>query len=258
MSLHIEFSPRSGRPLLVLLHGWGLHSGVWQPVLPALQQHFDTVQVDLPGLGRSPALAGPCSVQTLAAEVLQAVQQRRPESAIWLGWSLGGLVAAEAARQAPERVRGLVTVASNPCFVAQHDWPCGMAPDTFDGFVRALESDPARTLASFALLQSRGEGARDTLRALKALLAESEPAAPGDTLQLLAGDYRRTLGALTQPALHILGGDDQLVPASIEVPLQQLQPRAQVRLYPGAGHLPFYSHRARFVEDLIAFVGAQL
>lgn len=257
MSLHIESSPRAGRPLLVLLHGWGLHSGVWLPVLPALQQYFDTVLVDLPGLGRSPALAGPCSVETVAAEVLQALEPL-PESAIWLGWSLGGLVAAEAARQAPERVRALVTVASNPCFVAQHDWLCGMAPDTFDGFVRALASDPNRTLASFALLQSRGEGARDTLRALKALLAESESAALGDTLQLLAGDYRRTLANLTQPVLHILGADDQLVPASIEAPLQQLQPQAQLHSYPGAGHLPFYSHRARFVEDLIAFAGAEL
>ncbi len=256
MSLHIEYSPRSGRPSLVLLHGWGLHSGVWQPVLPALQQHFDTVLVDLPGLGRSPALAGRCSVQAVAAEVLQAVQPQLPESAIWLGWSLGGLVAAEAACQAPERVRALVTVASNPCFVAQHDWPCGMAPGTFDGFVSALASDPARTLASFALLQSRGEGARDILRALKALLAEHEAADLAGNLQLLAGDYRSTLASLSQPALHILGGEDQLVPGAVAEPLQRLQPGAKLRCYEGTGHLPFYSDQDRFVEDLVAFAGA--
>jgi pimeloyl-[acyl-carrier protein] methyl ester esterase len=255
MSLHIERSRVSTRPVLVLLHGWGLHSGVWQPLLPALQQHFDTVLVDLPGLGRSPGLPGPCTVQAIAAEVLQDVQQQLPESAIWLGWSLGGLVAAEAARQAPERVSALVTVASNPCFVARDDWPCGMAPDTFAGFVSALGTDAARTLASFALLQSRGAAAREILRRLKALLAEHEAADLAGNLQLLGGDYRATLAALSQPVLHILGDEDQLVPGAIAEPLQRLQPGARLRCYEGAGHLPFYSHQARFVEDLVAFAG---
>jgi pimeloyl-[acyl-carrier protein] methyl ester esterase len=254
MSLYLERSPRTGRPPLVLLHGWGLHSDVWQPLLPALRAHFDPLLIDLPGLGRSPALAGPVTLQAVAAEVLQQVD----ESAIWLGWSLGGLVAAQAARQAPELVRGLVTVASNPCFVAREDWSCGMAADTFDGFVSALATDSARTLASFALLQSRGEGARDILRTLKALLAEYEAAALADNLKLLAEDRRSTLGGLTLPALHIFGESDQLVPASILPHIQALQPQAQVRLYEGAGHLPFYSHQNRFVDDLVAFAGAGL
>jgi pimeloyl-[acyl-carrier protein] methyl ester esterase len=254
MSLHIEYSPRTGRPLLLLLHGWGLHSGVWQPVLPALQQHFDTVLLDLPGLGRSDALAGPVSLEAVAADILQQV----PAGAIWLGWSLGGLVAAEAARQAPERVRALVTVASNPCFVARDDWTCGMAAETFDGFVSALATDPGRTLASFALLQSRGEAARDTLRALKSLLAEHEPAALADNLILLAEDSRATLSGLALPALHIFGDADQLVPAAIVAHMPVLQPDARLRLYEGAGHLPFYAYPARFVADLVAFAGADL
>ncbi|MCP8689091.1 pimeloyl-ACP methyl ester esterase BioH [Marinobacterium sedimentorum] len=251
MSLHIEYSPRTGRPLLLLLHGWGLHSGVWQPVLPALQQYFDTVLVDLPGLGRSAALAGPVSLEAVAADILQQV----PAGAIWLGWSLGGLVAAEAARQAPERVSGLVTVASNPCFVARDDWACGMAAETFDGFVSALATDPDRTLASFALLQSRGEAARETLRALKSLLAEHEPAAVAENLMLLAADSRATLSGLALPTLHIFGDADQLVPAAIVAHMPALQPGARLRLYEGAGHLPFYAAPARFVADLVEFAG---
>jgi pimeloyl-[acyl-carrier protein] methyl ester esterase len=254
MTLHIQCSARTGRPLLLLLHGWGLHSGVWQPLLPALRKHFDPLLVDLPGLGRSGALSGPVSLEAVAADILQQV----PGGAIWLGWSLGGLVAAEAARQAPERVAGLVTVASNPCFVARDDWPCGMAAATFGGFVSALATDPGRTLASFALLQSRGEAARETLRALKVLLAEHQPAALADNLMLLAEDRRATLSGLALPALHIFGDADQLVPAAIVAQLQALQPRARLRLYEGAGHLPFYAYPARFVADLAEFAGAGL
>jgi pimeloyl-ACP methyl ester carboxylesterase len=37
-----------------------------------------------------------------------------------------------------------------------------------------------------------------------------------------------------------------------------LQPQARLRLYEGAGHLPFYAYPARFVADLVAFAGADL
>lgn len=53
----------------------------------------------------------------------EAVLQQAPDKAIWLGWSLGGLVASQIALTHPERVQALVTVASSPCFSARDEWP---------------------------------------------------------------------------------------------------------------------------------------
>jgi len=255
MNLYIERSGLSaddGHPALVLLHGWGLGSDVWEPLLPLLEPHFGIVRIDLPGLGRSAEYPQPYSLEDVAAAVLG----QAPESAIWLGWSLGGLVAAEAARQAPERVRGLVTVASNPCFVARGDWPCAMAPEVFDDFVTRLDTDPARTLASFALLQTRGaEGGRETLRLLKTLIKNLEPTALAPALQLLAEDRRETLAAIKVPMLHLFGGEDSLVPATVVEQLAVRLPGAALLRYDGAGHLPFHSHADRFRDDLLTFAG---
>lgn len=52
----------------------------------------------------------------------EAVLQQAPDKAIWLGWSLGGLVASQIALTHPERVQALVTVASSPCFSARDEW----------------------------------------------------------------------------------------------------------------------------------------
>ena len=38
-------------PALVLLHGWGLHGGIWQTLLPQLEKHYTVHNVDLPGFG---------------------------------------------------------------------------------------------------------------------------------------------------------------------------------------------------------------
>ena len=40
-------------PSLVLLHGWGLHGGVWAPVREALERRFTVTAIDLPGHGFS-------------------------------------------------------------------------------------------------------------------------------------------------------------------------------------------------------------
>ncbi|MFC6669644.1 alpha/beta fold hydrolase [Marinobacterium aestuariivivens] len=233
MSLHVERSGRkagSGRPPLVLLHGWGLGSDVWGPLLPALEPHFDLTRVDLPGLGRSKAYPEPYTLENVAAAILE----QAPAQAVWLGWSLGGLVACEAARQAPQRVVALVTVASNPCFVARDGWSCAMPPETFDDFVRRLAVDPGRTLASFALLQTQGaEGGREALRLLKSLIGTLEPTALALALKLLAEDGRQTLASLPQPMLHIFGSEDRLVPAALVTELAGTVPQARIECYEG-------------------------
>src|SRR5690606_40237197 len=54
----------------------------------------------------------------------------RVPRAIWLGWSLGGLVALHAALDRPAQVRGLAMLCATPRFVAAPDWPHAMPAET--------------------------------------------------------------------------------------------------------------------------------
>ena len=51
MNLHVD-SYGSGAPLL-LIHGWGMHGGMWGGVAEQLAEHFRVLVVDLPGHGYS-------------------------------------------------------------------------------------------------------------------------------------------------------------------------------------------------------------
>ncbi|MDU6108671.1 MAG: alpha/beta fold hydrolase [Klebsiella pneumoniae] len=75
---------------LVLLHGWGLNAQVWDCITPQLASHFTLHLVDLPGYGRSGGF-GAMSLEAMAQRVLE----QAPPQAVWLGWSLGGLVASQ-------------------------------------------------------------------------------------------------------------------------------------------------------------------
>lgn len=241
MSLHLERYGSRG-PELVLLHGWGLSSDIWTPVVERLSQHYRLTLIDIPGLGRS-AAPDDCSISAIARSLLEVA----PQKALWIGWSLGGALALEVASQDPSRVRALLMVAATPCFVQRDGWQSAMDPSVFDAFAQGVEQNPVKTLSRFAMLQTQGsQSARDELKSLKRVIAEAEPAALAETLALLCEDLRPQLNSLSVPATMLLGAQDQLVPASLAEAVTRLNPAVYVQLFEHSAHLPFLAEAERF------------
>ncbi len=235
---------------LVLLHGWGLSSAIWGDFADRLAERYRVTLIDLPGLGRS-ASAGDMSLNATVGALLDAA----PESAHWLGWSLGGQLTLAVAEQAPERVKSLSLIAANPCFVARDDWSCAMAPEVFGAFVESLADNEVKTLQRFAALQTRGSAtARDELKCLKSVMASTEPQALAAALMLLESDLRPALAGLNCPAQLILGAEDQLVPAELASQARELNPRLGGQVLEQSAHLPFISH----ADAVLASIQRQL
>ena len=238
-------------PDIVLLHGWGLHSGIWEDVAAELALHNRVTCIDLPGHGRSAALALADELTAVAEQLTAAV----PAPAIWIGWSLGGLIALQVALAAPALVRGLVVVAGSPRFVRDADWPHAIEDTVLQQFARSLDEDFEATLGRFLALQVRGSAdAGATLRALRARVLEQEApqsASLRSGLKLLReSDLRMHLGDIACPTQFIFGARDLLAPAEITEELKRLMPTARCNVIEGAGHAPFVSHAAQFIESV--------
>lgn len=237
---------------LVLLHGWGLNAQVWDCIALQLSTQFTLHLVDLPGYGRSTGFPA-MSLEKMAETVLA----QAPERAIWLGWSLGGLVASQAALMAPSRVSGLVTVASSPCFSEQEGW-AGIKPDILAGFQQQLSEDFQRTVERFLALQTLGtETARQDARQLKnAVLSLPMPTSEvlnGGLEILKTIDLRSVLADISLPFLRLYGRLDGLVPRKIIAPLDSRWPQSESIIFAKAAHAPFISHPEAFCDALSAF-----
>ena len=242
-------------PELLLLHGWGLHGGVWDTLMPRLTPHLRVTRLDLPGHGRSRHLPMPPSLTELTLQTMAAV----PPGAVVLGWSLGGLVALEAALRMPQRMRGLVLANTTPRFITAEDWPEAMPPEQLQEFAAGLGKDYKDTLQRFLSLQVRGdEAARASLRQLRdALFAHGEP----DTASLATGltilknsDLRSRLKDVSVPTLVLAGGYDRLTPPGAGEYLAGHIPGAQLEVLSKSAHAPFISHADAFVVALLRFV----
>ena len=236
---------------LVLLHGWGLNAQVWDCITAELGAHFTLHLVDLPGYGRSVGF-GALSLEEMTEKVLE----KAPAQAVWLGWSLGGLVASQIALRHPERAQALVTVASSPCFAAHDEWP-GIKPEVLSGFQQQLSDDFKRTVERFLALQTMGtDTARQDARTLKNIVLSL----PMPNVEVLNGgleilktvDLRQPLATLSVPHLRIYGYLDGLVPRKAVPLLDALWPQSESRVIAKAAHAPFISHPGEFCAALVA------
>lgn len=237
---------------IVLLHGWGMHSQIWHFTAEKLSKLFRVTLVDLPGFGRSQMIAD-YTTDTIADELLKFT----PSKAIWLGWSLGGLIATKMALRYPERVTKLICISSSPKFLRNESWP-GINRSVLNEFSQQLAIDYEATLMRFLVLQFFGtELNHDMLDWLSlTLFAQGKP-----TLQALQAslalleqeDLRSHLAQVTCPLLYLLGKKDAIVPARVAIELKQLNPNINTLIFPKASHAPFLSHEAEFITQVRNF-----
>lgn len=236
-----------GQPL-VLLHGWGWHSGIWTPLIPYLSDKFELFIPDLPGFGKSPCLTSDYSFDVISNLLFDTI----PDQAIWVGWSLGGMLAWHVAIHYPKKINKLITVAASPKFVRDENWP-GVPSSVLKRFSTQLNNHYEATILDFLRLQLRGSDNEILFENLKKQLLPIDPAALHGGLNLLnETDFRADLAKITIPSVHIFGEMDALVPASVTPYIQSLIPNGQCEMIKRAGHIPFLSHPTEFTTKLIS------
>ncbi|MDF2153981.1 pimeloyl-ACP methyl ester esterase BioH [Vibrio sp. CAU 1672] len=252
MSTSLHWQSFGQGPDLVLLHGWGMNGAVWQQTVDSLQAQFRLHIVDLPGYGFSAELHG----EDLA-HIAELVLEGAPQQAVWLGWSLGGLVATQIALHAPQRVTKLITVASSPKFAAERPWR-GIQPDVLNTFTEQLMDDFAQTVERFMALQAMGSpSARQDVKQLKrAVLSRPQPN-PDSLLvglKILAqADLRAQLAELKMPMLRLYGRLDGLVPLKVAQDLDSLLPDTEQFVFPHSSHAPFMTEHEAFCQQVRLF-----
>ncbi|MFQ3234749.1 MAG: pimeloyl-[acyl-carrier protein] methyl ester esterase [Paraglaciecola sp.] len=259
MKMCLQSRTRGCGPALVLLHGWGVNSGVWHSIASQLEHNFRVTYIDLPGFGINASVnLGSYSLQSIADMVSKCL----PAKCHLLGWSLGGLVAQKIAIDHPAKIEQLLLVASSPKFVKTADWP-GIEPRILDFFAQQLQSEFNKTLDRFLAIQAMGShSAKSDIKCIRQNIQyypmpQLEALQGG--LQILGQTDLRMFINIKNVAVHwMLGQLDTLVPITLTDYLDNSQPGHTYHIFKHASHACFISHPEEFIANLMATVKGKM
>lgn len=184
---------------VVLLHGAGCNSRVWDRVLSLLSGPGTATAVDLPGHPDGPVTCD--SIDRYVESVHGFISRAgRPPPAV-AGHSMGGAIAISLALSHPEDVRALVLVDTGA--------KLGVLPETIEG----LESSPLETVESLITPMSFFSLDLETARAARAALSLSNPGVFLNDYAACRGfDRRAEVARLSVPTLIVCGDRDRMTP----------------------------------------------
>lgn len=238
MTINVQSYGTGQRKSVVLFHGWGFDSRVWEPILPMLAPYVDVYCIDLPGFGFTSYMPWDAFIQALMV--------RLPQRFAIMGWSMGGLLATQLALTYPDRVTHVINVASSPRFVEDEHWP-GLSESVLLSYQQRLSDHPDDVLSAFIAKQLPGQN------------QETYPLATIEGLRagldcLLTWDLRSRLRLLQCPVLYLFGSRDDIVPIHTMKVMTHEYPQYQYRMIRKAAHALFLSHPQVTTTTMIDFL----
>ena len=237
--LHGGGSTGMGRPPLVLIHGAGGRSLSWPPNLRRLHG-WAVYALDLPGHGGSPG-PGQSTIAGYRGAVERWMDALGLSPAVAVGHSMGGALAVSLALDSPTRVAGLALMGTGARLRVN---PMLLEATRPGGAAAALTG-----LMSAWYSQVSSPRLRDLVA--RSLEATDPGVLHGDFQACDSFDVMDRLSAIGQPALVVVGEDDQMTPVKYARYLSDHLTGARLEIVPRAGHMVMLEQPAAVEKILI-------
>jgi pimeloyl-ACP methyl ester carboxylesterase len=242
---YIDMGPRTGRPVL-LVHGYTDSARDWVPLIPYLSKNLRLIVVDLRGHGLSSKPECCYTRYDFAYDLKLLLDHLGIQRADVVGHSLGSMIAQNFGETWPERTGKLVLISSTGgpgCTPTKEELRQRETAFDYRGAIRGLR-DPIDPNSKFMVLwwssptfvdpdflrRQREDAAKIPARVWLAILDQGVN---------MAG-LQSMLPLLTEPTLLIWGENDPIMLPEYRKTLMAALPSAQVKVFPGLGHNPFW------------------
>jgi pimeloyl-ACP methyl ester carboxylesterase len=251
--VNIGYCVQGEGPPLVLVMGYRLSSAAWPAAfVDALARRFTVITMDNRGTGQSDKPVDGYAIANMARDLGGLLNELNISHSYILGYSMGGAIAQEFARQFPARVSGLVLCATMcggpraiyapPPVVRVMRELDGLEPDEIARQIWKVTYSPG-------YLEKHRELAEDQMR--REIVAPTPLHAADLQFQAFAEfDCSKALPNIHAPTLVLTGELDQLISPRNSRMIAGLIPGAKLVIIPGCGHRVMWEA----TDECVAFV----
>ncbi len=252
-----------GSPV-ILIHGWPLNADMWEyQVLNLLRKGFRVITYDRRGFGRSDQVASGYDYNCFSDDLHSLIEHLGLTKISLVGFSMGGgEIARYLGRYGSDHVASAVLISSvTPYMLKDASNPAGVKESIFSKIIAEIEEDRPHFLAKFTK-QFYGENiahhpvSQETKDWTCSMAMQASLQATIEcVLSFGSTDFRNDMAAFQVPTLIIHGDADQTVPMPVTGSVAaKMVATAQFKIYKGAPHGVFITHKEKLNEDLFEFL----
>ena len=244
-----------GQPV-VLLHGYPFNRSLWTEQVSALSNCYRVITPDLRGLGESDSTSGAATMNRMAQDVAELLDQLEISRAVVGGLSMGGYVALAFYKQFPSRVRALVLADTR----AQADSEEGKQT-RFQQAEKALAEGMAGIADSMLqkLLTPETVSKRPELvKRVRDMMLKTKPEGAAGALLGMAerDDQTPLLSQISCPALILVGREDPITPVQDSEKMQREIAGSRLVVIDNAAHVSNLERTEQFNDELVQFLNS--
>ncbi len=233
---------------IVLAHALGADLQIWDGIVPLLPPGLRILRFDMRGHGQSSVPPGPYGMGTLVRDAERFMDSLGVRDAVFVGLSIGGMIAQGLAVKRLDLIRGLV-LSNTAAKIA--------TPEIWQARIDAVQKDGLGTLADATMERwftrpFRQAGGHLPSRAR--MVATPVEGYIGCAGAIAGTDFYSTTATLTLPTLVIAAAEDSSTPPDLVRETAELIRGADFRLMRKAGHLPCVEKPEEYAGLLTEFL----
>ena len=235
---------------LVFVNSLGSDLRIWDDVVPLLADRFRTVRYDKRGHGLSDCPTAPYSMDDHVADLVGLLDTLEVETAVFIGISVGGMIAQAFTLAYPDRVRGLVLCDTAAKLGTAVYW---------NDRINAIQENGMATLAGPILSRwfapDFAERCPEVYRGCYNMLASNRTEGYiGTCITLRDTDLRDQITQIAVPVLVLCGAEDSATPPDLVLELANGLENGRFSIIHNAGHTPSVEQPKQLAEQIEQFL----
>ena len=248
ISLHVAAQGPADRPAIVFANSLGTDLRLWDEIVALLPKDLRIIRYDMRGHGQSDVPDAPYTMGQLVSDAEAVCDAFKLRDVLFVGLSVGGMVAQGLAIKRPDLVRALVL--SNTAAKIGNG-------KLWQDRITTVQSKGLEAMADEVMKRwfSPGFYASDAMRHWRDMLVATPITGYVGICHAIAGtDFYTTTAALTLPSLVIAGSEDGASPPDLIRETAELIKGSRFELIRRAGHLPCVEQPNVFAALLTEFL----
>lgn len=248
--LHYDLTGPKGAPALVLSGSLGTDLRLWDGLLAHLPAGLRVLRYDMRGHGLSTCPEGPYFMGDMVADVAKLMEMLEIREAVFVGLSIGGIIAQGLAAERLDLVRALVLSNTAAKIATPAIWASRIS-DIRQGGIDAVAF---ATMERWFSRRFRAEAPGQVEAYLNMLLRTPLEGYVGASEAIAETDLYESTARLQLPTLGIAGSEDGSTPPDLVRETVELIDGARFELMRGVGHLPCVEDPAGYGALLTGFL----